>query len=302
MKQINRNRRIGEIANHLAIVTRNTKKKFHPENIDVLGRLVAKSLQLAFLYNRGFSNAQAIGINNTTFYLDNLPKHFDNYKILFVSDLHIDGFVNLHELIWQQAEELDYDCCILGGDYRFKSSGNTEQAIMYLKLLISKLIIKSKIYGILGNHDTYEIAEELDRLGVTMLLNDSVNLEKNGDFIEIVGVDDGHYFNALDFEEAEKKCTSGALKLLISHSPEIYKEVEQREYSLMLSGHTHGGQICLPGKIPVIREAPVPLNILVGKWHYKTLQGFTSKGVGSSMVPVRFFCKPEMVLITLKRN
>jgi len=301
MKQINRQRRLGEINKHYKLVTRNTKKKFHPENSITLSRLIDKILRISLLYNTGFNNAQKIRVETVDFSFPNLPTSFHDYKILFISDLHIDCYTSLAELIWKKCRDMEYDCLLLGGDYRFRAAGNPSLALKQLNQLLPRLVEKSPVYAILGNHDNLEIGLELENLGVKVLLNDSVKLQKCDEFIELVGLDDGHYYNSEDFNEAEENVKPDHLKILLSHSPEFYQEAATRKYDLMLSGHTHGGQICLPGKIALIKEAPVPRKILSGRWNYHALQGYTSCGVGCSMVPVRFNCPPEIVEITLKK-
>jgi hypothetical protein len=84
--------------------------------------------------------------------------------------------------------------------------------------------------------------------------------------------------------------------VLISHTPEVYREAERAGFDVMLSGHTHGGQICLPGGIPITLDAKLPRRFGRGAWRYGKLHGYTSVGAGSSVVPVRFNCPPEITL------
>jgi predicted MPP superfamily phosphohydrolase len=89
---------------------------------------------------------------------------------------------------------------------------------------------------------------------------------------------------------------------MICHSPEQYPKVESAGFDLYLTGHTHGGQVCLPGGHILVKGASVPRKILKGKWRYHSMTGYTSRGVGSTSLPVRFFCPPEMTFITLKKS
>jgi predicted MPP superfamily phosphohydrolase len=79
-------------------------------------------------------------------------------------------------------------------------------------------------------------------------------------------------------------------------TPEVYCEAERAGFDVMLSGHTHGGQICLPGGIPITLDAKLPRHMGKGAWRYGKLSGYTSVGAGSSVVPVRFNCPPEITL------
>ncbi len=135
-----------------------------------------------------------------------------------------------------------------------------------------------------------------------MLLNENVCLEKNSEKIYLAGMDDCHYYGADDLELADAGITDSAFKIMICHSPEQYLKAESAGFDLYLTGHTHGGQVCLPGGGILVKGASVPRKILKGKWRYRSMTGYTSRGVGPSSIPVRFFCPPEMTFITLKRS
>jgi len=132
-----------------------------------------------------------------------------------------------------------------------------------------------------------------------MLINENIELKCKGESMFLLGVDDGHYFNAMDLNLALQNVPEDSFKLLLCHSPEFYLEAESQKIDLYLAGHTHGGQVCLPGRIPIIYNAPVKRSFISGSWKFKNLQGYTSRGVGSSMYPVRFFCPPEITLLEL---
>jgi predicted MPP superfamily phosphohydrolase len=88
---------------------------------------------------------------------------------------------------------------------------------------------------------------------------------------------------------------------LLSHTPETYRHAAYADFNLMLCGHTHGGQICLPGGVPVITDADVPRALARGAWRYQNLVGYTSAGAGSCIVDVRINCPPEITLHRLRR-
>ena len=92
-----------------------------------------------------------------------------------------------------------------------------------------------------------------------------------------------------------------AFRILLCHSPEVYRQAEGFGTSFFLAGHTHGGQICLPGRIPVISHAPGARGCISGLWRYRDMVGHTGVGAGSSGVPARFFCPPEIAVLTLRR-
>ena len=114
--------------------------------------------------------------------------------------------------------------------------------------------------------------------------------------IYVAGVDDAHFYRADNIEKAAADIPRGCVSVLLSHTPEIYRQAAHAGFDLMLSGHTHGGQICLPGGIPVLLEAELPRAFGAGAWRHADMAGYTSVGTGSSVVPVRFNNRPEITL------
>ena len=92
----------------------------------------------------------------------------------------------------------------------------------------------------------------------------------------------------------------GDFAILLSHTPEVYRQAAEAGFVLMLSGHTHGGQLCLPGSIPIKLEAVLPRSMGAGAWKYRGMNGYTSVGVGTSILPVRLNCPAEITLHVLR--
>ena len=88
----------------------------------------------------------------------------------------------------------------------------------------------------------------------------------------------------------------------MSHTPEIYRQAAHSDFTVMLCGHTHGGQICLPGEIPITLDSTMPRRLGRGAWSYHRMIGYTSVGAGTSIVEVRLNCPPEVTLHTLTRG
>ncbi|MGA2915689.1 MAG: metallophosphoesterase [Sedimentisphaerales bacterium] len=256
-------------------------------------------LMVTGLEHRGLANAMNIRINETAVELDNLPDAFRNSRILFISDFHIELMANIVDKIIELIKNLEYDYCILGGDYSMFDILDMNKTKAGMKKIVEHLK-PGRTYGIIGNHDYYEIAVFLESLGVTMLINENTAIEQNETTIYLAGVDDCYIFDAADIGRASAGIPMGAFKILLSHSPQIYKSAQKCGFNLLLSGHTHGGQICLPGGLPLFKSAKVPGKIAKGLWQYKTLIGFTSTGVGCCNVAARFASRPEIVILTLK--
>jgi len=300
MRQISPQRVKREQERHLHFFNRQSPEMFQIMNVEWVVELVKLGLKLTNLSNLTYRNALDIKVVHKNLFFDKLPVSFDGYTILLMTDLHIDGIPELPQIILNIIDSLDYDICLLGGDYRFNTQGSTLPTICGLKKLLPELCSKSPVIGVLGNHDQYEIALEMDDMGVRMLMNEHINISRGNDKIHICGIDDCHYYTAHDLNEALKETYDDTFKVLLSHSPEIYKAAEEMNLDLLLSGHTHAGQLCLPGRFPIISQAHIPRNIIYNTWKYKSLQGYTSAGTGSSGTPARLFCPPEVVHITLR--
>jgi predicted MPP superfamily phosphohydrolase len=200
----------------------------------------------------------------------------------------------LHRLL----PALTFDICVLTGDYRGQTFGPFRDALDGMANLCRR--IERPVYGVLGNHDSIRMLPELEAMGIRMLLNESVALDRGADRIHLAGVDDAHFYRADNLERAAGERSDGAFSILLSHTPEIYQQAAHAEFDLMLSGHTHGGQICLPGQIPISLDSVLPRRFGAGGWRYHNMLGYTSVGVGCSIVPARFNCPPEITIHHLR--
>jgi predicted MPP superfamily phosphohydrolase len=140
----------------------------------------------------------------------------------------------------------------------------------------------------------------LEDMGIRMLFNECEAIVRGDDCIYLAGIDDAHYYRADDLEKASSQIPPGAFSILLSHTPEVYDRAARAKYDLMLSGHTHGGQLCLPGGIPIKLEAVLLRSMGAGSWKHAGMVGYTSVGVGTSLLPVRLNCPPEITLHTLR--
>ena len=103
----------------------------------------------------------------------------------------------------------------------------------------------------------------------------------------LAGIDDAHYYRVDNIEKAASEIPDNGFSILLSHTPEIYRQAAHGGFDLFVSGHTHGGQICLPGSIPITLDSVLPRHMGSGPWKHRDTVGYTSVGVGTSVVPVR---------------
>jgi hypothetical protein len=260
--------------------------------------IISGSLKLTGLYWRARKNAERIEIRRHPIALPGLPSAFAGFTILQISDLHVDISPAAMRRLAELLPQLNYDLCVLTGDYRGKTYGPYEAAIAGMARLRDR--IAAPVYAVLGNHDSIRMVPALEAMGIRMLVNEAEPLLRDGQVLYLAGIDDAHYYRMDNIEKAASQIPYGEFSILLSHTPEIYRQAAHADFDLLLSGHTHGGQICLPGAIPVTLDSVLPRRMGSGSWRYGRMIGYTSVGVGSCILPVRINCPPEITLHELR--
>jgi predicted MPP superfamily phosphohydrolase len=261
--------------------------------------LLKYGLQLTGLYSRGVQNALRPVVRKLRLHFPGLPSAFDGFQVLHLSDLHIDGMDGLAEALSGMLGELEPDLCVMTGDYRFAIEGTCEWIYPRMRSILSSVRAKYGVYGILGNHDPCEVAFGLEALGVNMLVNEAAKITKSNGSVWLAGVDDPYDYRCHDLKSALDPVPADGFKILLAHTPELYGESADRGVHLYLCGHTHAGQVRLPWIGPVLQNADCPRSYAHGHWRHGEMHGYTSAGIGCSMLPIRFNCPPEIVLIEL---
>ncbi|MCC6208869.1 MAG: metallophosphoesterase family protein [Gammaproteobacteria bacterium] len=292
--------RLGVEADREHLVFGQGRNFFHLENWYSIHALIRCSLRLVGMHGRGRRNARRIDVRRNEVMLPRLPETFDGFTILQLSDMHLDMDEAFPGIVSERVRDLEYDLCVLTGDFRYLTAGPIEGALAGMRRLRANLA--GEVYGILGNHDSIRMAPVLEEMGVRMLLNESVVLRRGDSRLHLAGIDDPHYYRADNFERARAGIPSNAVSLLLAHSPEVYRQAAHAGFDLMLCGHTHGGQICLPGGVPLMLNARCPRRVCRGAWRYHGMQGYTSAGTGSSVVDVRLNNRPEVTLHRLSKR
>lgn len=262
--------------------------------------LLKFALQITGLYQRGLANALHPIVRHLRLELPNLPPSLDGFRILHLSDLHIDGIDGLAEALADRLAALPVDVCVLTGDYRFEVHGSCDAIYPRMRTVLASINARYGVVGILGNHDCADMAAGLQNVGVRMLINEAIEVGMPDGGLWVIGVDDPHYYGCDDLAGAMAEVPMEGYKLLLAHTPEMFEEAAQAGIDLYLSGHTHAGQICLPGIGPLVLYAACPRAYAHGHWQHGGMHGYTSAGLGCSMLPVRYGCPPEIVVIELK--
>lgn len=274
-------------------------------------------------------DSQLLKVKKVTLSLPDLPSAFEAFKIGFISDPHIGdcSSSNLLEQAVTLCAENNPDLVILGGDYinsldqgfnRFfyhyrysclascKSQiPNFEESLEIANnyfnkaaLICSRLNPKEGIIAVLGNHDRWNSAENCRRAfsanHIKFLINEEINIVRNGQALNIVGVDD--YSTGLP----QLPSFSTNFRIIVSHNPDFLEEIGfNSTFSLGLAGHTHGGQILLPfigAAFSNIKYSKLfqGLNLTSG-----AIPVYTTSGIGTSGLPIRINCPPELSILTL---
>ncbi len=273
---------------------------FHIENWTSVHGLMRHTLRLFLLHGRGRRNARRIQVKHHTFRLDHLPVEFDGFTLLHLTDLHLDMAADMPATIAEAISGLEYDICVITGDLRARTYGDYRPALQGMQTLRSA--INKPVYAVLGNHDTIRMVPDLEQMDMRLLLNEAIPLSRADRQIYLAGIDDPHYYRADNLERTSEQVPDNMVSILLSHSPEIYHHAAYTDFDIMLSGHTHGGQICLPGGTALSYNARCSRAVCKGPWQYERLQGYTSAGAGSCLVDVRFNCPPEVTLHRLVRS
>lgn len=277
---------------------RHVEDFLRPEHLPFAGRLLHRMLAAVGQRARGRRNALRIVVMRNTVQLTRLPAAFDGFALLQLSDLHLDAGRQYLDALLATVAPLACDACVLTGDYRFGTQGSCAPAITALGELVP--LLPKPVFAVLGNHDGIAFVEGLEKLAVRVLMNERAVLDRAGAQLHIAGVDDAHYFRTHDIGRTVRGLPPQACALLLSHTPAPYRSAAAHGFDLMLSGHTHGGQICLPGGIPVLTDCPAPRRLARGAWRFEDMQGYTSAGCGCSIIDARFHCPPEVTVHVLR--
>jgi len=229
-----------------------------------------------------------------------LPRVFDGFRLAQITDLHCDLDPALMDVVEDKMSGVACDAAVLTGDYHDHIGQSGDLSLKLMLRLIPKL--PHPRFCVFGNHDFLSRVTLFERAGLPVLLNENAAITRGDERIHLCGVDDPRFFQTHDLARARLGVPPGSTSILLAHSPQVAKEAAALGYSVMLCGHTHGGQLCLPGGIPVLRNAPVPNRLLAGPWVEDGMPGYTSRGTGACGVAARLFCPPEITVHVLVKS
>ncbi|MEK6281459.1 MAG: metallophosphoesterase [Acidobacteriota bacterium] len=276
----------------------------HRGRVAPLGRqpgtpLRTLALNLTAAARSALTEPYRLTIEHTQIYLRRLPRALDGFRIVQLSDIHHSPFTSRQQIerAVQTASGLQPDIIALTGDYISKER---EYAAPCAELL-GKLRARHGVYAVLGNHDHWTDAALITDLfraeGITVLINQGMRFEKNGAAFWLAGVDDT-MVGLEDLPLALAGSSEDEMKLLLAHNPIILRRAAREGVDLVLSGHTHGGQV----KLIADRNATgrPRRRVLKGLGSEGETQIYVTRGLGTVVLPVRFGCPPEVSLLELR--
>jgi predicted MPP superfamily phosphohydrolase len=253
-----------------------------------------------------FIGRNACEMNEREIYVPGLPTEFSGFTIGLVTDVHSSLYMQKRDMdeYVLRMNDLGADIVVIAGDL---VNGNVDEVHPFAEAF-SRLKAPMGVFGVLGNHDYYtrqpdKIARVATEAGVRMLRNENLVLNRNGSGIMIAGMDDaGSSQVAVQKMDAALRSDRGALPtVLVSHRPYFLEEAAERSVGLVLSGHTHGGQVVF-GRMggTVMTPAALYSPYVWGLYRKKQTQMYVSRGIGTVGVPIRINCPPELTRIVLR--
>lgn len=227
-----------------------------------------------------------------------LPAPLEGLRIALLTDIHHSHLVGADDVTKavQLALAQKPDLIVLGGDY---VTFGDRAFVGPVAELLSPLHAPHGVFAILGNHDDdKDMPAALARQGFTVLKDQRTRLAIRGEALELAGI---RFWTRRPAELARVLRKSSGTVLLLAHDPRRLTEAAELNVPAVLSGHTHGGQVVLPGVGAVVEKA-ARFPILAGTGQRENTSIFVSRGIGTVYVPIRFNCPPEVAVVTLRRT
>ena len=253
-----------------------------------------------------------VGATHYSITSDHVPDSFDGFKIAVVSDLHNAQFGSDNGQITKLIEKEHPDIIAITGDLVDSNRTDMETAVA----LVHKLMQIAPCYYVTGNHEAWiggqfsELEDMLSNENVRILHDQVILLEKNGQTIQLAGLDDPAFAGrdttsqrSILQTKLSQMSLSGEYCILLSHRPEMFETYVEEGIDLVLSGHAHGGQFRLPfiGGIVAPNQGFFP-KYDAGIFTQSNTTMIVSRGIGNSVIPIRFNNRPEIVVIGLSSS
>ncbi len=254
---------------------------------------------LAQFARAAFAEPYQLTVERVAVGLKKLPREMDGLRIVHLSDIHHSPFTSGEQVerAIEIANSLQPDIIALTGDY----ISHEREYIAPCAELLGRLRARSGVYAVLGNHDNWVDAALITDLfraeGIKVLINEGFRFEHRGTSFWLAGVNDT-MVGLEDLPLALAGSSADEMKLLLAHNPVILRRAARAGVDLVLSGHTHGGQVTWRSERSA--SGRVRRRILRGLGRRGETQIYVTRGIGTVVLPVRYGCRPEVTLLQLR--
>ncbi|PGV57123.1 phosphoesterase [Bacillus cereus] len=271
--------------------------------IFIIGTLAGISI---FLYLQN----NLISVSEIKITSSKIPSSFKGFKILQLSDLHNKMFGDNQDVLIKKVKNIQPDIITITGDFIDSKSYDAEGSLQ----VVRELVKEYPVYFVTGNHEKWSgqynsLETELKKHHVTVLRNEHINIQKDGQEIYLLGIDDPEFTSGNHNEgsivkneiaKAKNEVNPDGYKVLLSHRPEFLNVYTEEKIDLVLSGHAHGGQVRLPfiGGLVAPNQGILP-KYTAGLYAKQNTSMIVSRGLGNSIIPQRIFNRPEIVVVQL---
>jgi predicted MPP superfamily phosphohydrolase len=245
------------------------------------------------------NEANTLTIEKVTIRLKRLPKNLDGFRLVHLSDIHHSPFTNLGHIARaaEISNKLKPDMFVLTGDY----VSHEAEYIAPMAKVLGRLESEFGTFACLGNHDHWTDADEVTRhlraANIKVLNNEGFRFHARNASFWLAGVDE-YMVGQTDLRSALRGSFPDEMKMLLAHNPKILYRAARADVDLMLSGHTHGGQVKI--RDDEKRILPRRRKFASGLYRRRETQVYITRGIGTVVLPVRYGCPPEISLIQLQ--
>lgn len=263
---------------------------------------------IAYIWGLGFEPLR-LSMTELTVTSPHLPKNEKPIRIMHLSDFHIERLAAREEKVLQFVKQADPDLILITGDYLNASNRCEETAVNQVRQFLPQLQAPYGVYAVLGTPSVdipYIAPLHFQETNIALLRRDIVEVDLGQDRkVAIMGLDCTHdvKYDSLSFQKMMNVAPTDTTRIFLFHSPELMPEAVKHDLDLYLCGHTHGGQVRIPGFGALFTSAHTGKKYEMGRYDENGTTMYVSRGIGLegfSMPRIRLFCPPEVTLVTLQ--
>lgn len=280
-------------------------KRVRPLRVLILMLVAAAAGGLCYLYGR-IVEVNWIRISHVDIPVKELPSTFEGFEIVHLSDLHANHNGKRERKLPTMVNSLKGDVIFITGDFADTAEGEDIAASV-----LKKLEAKHGKWGVSGNWDSEQMIQACREAGVRMLLNETDTVEVDGERIGLIGLRFGVASRVVSVEAQREviadlmsELPAGIPVILLEHEPRIIRAAQEEDIDLVLSGHTHGGQVRVPFGPALLTPSDMGIWFSKGLHKFKDTTLYINPGIGLEPGPdylkVRFWCRPEITVIRLR--